>query len=216
MILIIMKTISKKIFAIMGVILLIVVSFWLSNIRFIVTERVVEPVKFQTITKYDDARREGTSVVEQEGKDGSREITYRVSRNISGREVQRESVDVRDIHEVQDEIIIIGTKKYYTCSNGTEYDNESAKNECDKRVSWEKGRAQALAECNADSSKTNCWYDDYPGTYVHWTEPRTYTYTPAPGPSSSYRSGAICNDGTTSRATGRGACSHHGGVSRWI
>jgi len=28
--------------------------------------------------------------------------------------------------------------------------------------------------------------------------------------------GAICRDGTTSSATGRGACSHHGGVASWI
>ena len=30
-----------------------------------------------------------------------------------------------------------------------------------------------------------------------------------------HRVGAICNDGTTSTATGSGACSHHGGVSCW-
>ncbi len=29
------------------------------------------------------------------------------------------------------------------------------------------------------------------------------------------RIGAVCKDGTLSSATGRGACSHHGGVSRW-
>lgn len=32
---------------------------------------------------------------------------------------------------------------------------------------------------------------------------------------SSVRTGAVCRDGSSSRATGRGACSHHGGVSRW-
>ena len=30
------------------------------------------------------------------------------------------------------------------------------------------------------------------------------------------RTGARCNDGTKSNATGRGACSHHGGVDYWI
>jgi hypothetical protein len=30
-----------------------------------------------------------------------------------------------------------------------------------------------------------------------------------------HRIGATCNDGSTSKATGRGACSHHGGVSCW-
>lgn len=33
---------------------------------------------------------------------------------------------------------------------------------------------------------------------------------------STRRVGAICRDGTRSSATGRGACSHHGGVSRWL
>jgi hypothetical protein len=30
-----------------------------------------------------------------------------------------------------------------------------------------------------------------------------------------HRVGATCNDGTSSKATGSGACSHHGGVSCW-
>jgi hypothetical protein len=30
-----------------------------------------------------------------------------------------------------------------------------------------------------------------------------------------HRIGAVCNDGTSSKATGSGACSHHGGVSCW-
>ena len=32
----------------------------------------------------------------------------------------------------------------------------------------------------------------------------------------SERTGAVCNDGTTSTATGSGACSGHGGVDHWI
>ena len=32
----------------------------------------------------------------------------------------------------------------------------------------------------------------------------------------SVRTGAKCRDGSTSSATGRGACSHHGGVSYWV
>jgi hypothetical protein len=30
------------------------------------------------------------------------------------------------------------------------------------------------------------------------------------------RTGAECNDGTTSMATGSGACSHHHGVNHWL
>ena len=33
---------------------------------------------------------------------------------------------------------------------------------------------------------------------------------------SKVRIGAVCNDGTYSTATGRGACSHHGGVAYWV
>ena len=33
---------------------------------------------------------------------------------------------------------------------------------------------------------------------------------------SRYRVGAVCNDGTVSEATGRGACSWHGGVDYWL
>lgn len=43
-------------------------------------------------------------------------------------------------------------------------------------------------------------------------EEPAYTYQG----SGSYRTGAICSDGSTSSATGRGACSWHGGVSEWL
>jgi hypothetical protein len=46
------------------------------------------------------------------------------------------------------------------------------------------------------------------------------TAGPAPGGGglvpSGGRSGAVCADGTFSSATGRGACSHHGGVAHWL
>ncbi len=180
------------------------------------TEIVVETIQYQTKTEYDNSQREGVKTTKQEGQNGSKTVTYEITKNYLGNETSRKAVDTKINKSVQDQIVVVGTKKYYTCSNGTEYDNKADKDECDKRVAWEKGREQALRECNADSSKTNCWYDEYPGTYIHWTEPRTYTYTPAPGPSSGYRNGAICRDGWRSSATGRGACSHHGGVAYWI
>ncbi|MFN8487492.1 MAG: lamin tail domain-containing protein [Caldilineaceae bacterium] len=48
--------------------------------------------------------------------------------------------------------------------------------------------------------------------------PPTATAQPAPtaNPNSGQRYGAICQDGTQSNATGRGACSHHGGVNHWL
>lgn len=180
------------------------------------TEQVVETVQYQVKTEYDDTKREGTRTTKQEGKDGSKTVTYEITKNYRGHETSRKVINTQVDKPAQDMVVVVGTKKYYTCSNGAEYDSISAKDECEKRVAWEKGRKQALQECNADSSKTNCWYDEYPGTYVHWTTPQTRTYTPAPGPSAGARSGAICRYGTRSHATGRGACSHHGGVSYWI
>ena len=47
------------------------------------------------------------------------------------------------------------------------------------------------------------------------TKSTTPVYT-APVLSGTYRTGAICNDGSQSSATGRGACSWHGGVSQWL
>jgi hypothetical protein len=44
-------------------------------------------------------------------------------------------------------------------------------------------------------------------------QPKPTAVTIAPG---TYRVGAICRDGTHSNATGRGACSHHGGVDHWL
>lgn len=46
-------------------------------------------------------------------------------------------------------------------------------------------------------------------SYVKKGKAKVYTVTGG-------RIGAICMDGTRSSATGRGACSHHGGVSRWL
>lgn len=46
------------------------------------------------------------------------------------------------------------------------------------------------------------------------------TSTPVPAPTENplkgQRYGAVCGDGSTSGATGRGACSHHGGVDHWL
>lgn len=108
-------------------------------------------------------------------------------------------------------------KPKYTCSDGTTYDSFSSYQDCQNRYNWKLQRDKSLEECNADSSKFNCWYDEYPGTTLHWeyyVNTPSYNYqTPS---SNSSRYGAICKDGTHSNATGRGACSHHGGVSMWL
>lgn len=51
------------------------------------------------------------------------------------------------------------------------------------------------------------------GTYV---APSTSPSSTQTQQSSGTRIGAICKDGSRSNATGSGACSHHGGVARWL
>ena len=59
------------------------------------------------------------------------------------------------------------------------------------------------------------------GYLINGYERGTWTYYYPDGTQEKYlwvivRIGAECCDGTTSSATGRGACSWHGGVCRWI
>lgn len=44
----------------------------------------------------------------------------------------------------------------------------------------------------------------------------TYNFNPFFDMPHKERIGAICQDGCHSSATGSGACSHHGGVSKWL
>ena len=57
------------------------------------------------------------------------------------------------------------------------------------------------------------------GEYQYWTSPPraqvTRCYAPRQTSQSNRRTGAVCNDGWRSSATGSGACSWHGGVAYW-
>ncbi len=174
------------------------------------TETNIETIFFTTDTSYDNTMRDGTSKVLQEGKNGSKSVTYLITYR-GGKYHNKEKQSEEIIEEAVTRKVVIGTKKYYTCSNGTEYETVEQKNECENRISWERGRDEALRECYADPDKFDCWYDAYPGTNIHWTEYVKPSYN-----NSGIRYGAICRDGTSSSATGRGACSHHGGVSYWL
>lgn len=58
------------------------------------------------------------------------------------------------------------------------------------------------------------------GTYVYvapvQSTPTTDSSQSAPVTTSNVRTGATCNDGSHSDATGSGACSHHHGVAYWL
>lgn len=159
----------------------------------------VEAILYPVETIYDDTVREGVETIKQAGKDGEREVIYEVTSRF-GEEKNRRKTSEKVEKKPVSKIVVVGTKKYYKCSNGIEYKTLADKNECEKKIAWANVRDEALAECRADSSKFNCWYDAYPGTTLHWSY---YTYRPAPS-SGGVRYGAICRDGTRSNATGRG------------
>ncbi len=52
------------------------------------------------------------------------------------------------------------------------------------------------------------------GTYVY-VAPQPTTQAAPSTQSTGARTGAVCKDGSSSTATGSGACSHHGGVAYW-
>ena len=212
-----MSTIGKVVSSIAGIgfSVFAVVGTIASNIPIVKTEEKTETIKYQTSIVYDDTMREGLSETRQEGKNGTKKVTYSVSYK-QDKEVSREKKSETIIEPAIDEIIVKGTKKYYMCSNGVEYDNVDDMNECEKRIKWEEQKQTSLQECYADSSKFDCWYDEYPGTTLHWSY-WVYNTTPSTSPSTNnYRTGAVCRDGWRSSATGKGACSHHGGVLYWL
>ena len=188
-------------------------------------EQVSELISYKIETIYDNTLREGTREVRQEGKNGEKLISYEVTSK-NNEEIKREYSSEEVLTEPVSKIVVIGTKKFYTCSNGTEYESLEEKDDCEKRIEWKKVKNSELEKCNNDSSKTNCWYDEYPGTTIHYTvytPPVTYVAPTTPQTNAStptynngVRTGAICNDGWHSTATGRGACSHHGGVRNWL
>ena len=200
------KTLKRVLYCIFAG--LCVLFLILANITTTKLEEVEEPIKYATKITYDANIRDGVREVKQVGKDGRKRVSYEVTYR-NGSEINRKKQNETVIEESVDEEVTVGTKKYYKCSDGVEYESTSERDECEAKIRWKAQRDKALQECNADASKTNCWYDEYPGTTLHWT-------IVPPSRSSGGRVGAICRDGWRSSATGRGACSHHGGVAQWL
>jgi antitoxin component YwqK of YwqJK toxin-antitoxin module len=95
-------------------------------------------------------------------------------------------------------------KSYY--ENGTLQSSEQYQNgklNGDYSEHYQSGRIKTSRYySNGEASNTWYYYDD-DGDY------KKYQFIV-------YRTGAICNDGSRSSATGRGACSWHGGVQYWL
>jgi hypothetical protein len=82
-------------------------------------------------------------------------------------------------------------------------------------VTYTQGKETTRKETKNEITKAPVAMVTQIGTYVA-PPPPPVVPTPAPQIQSNVRTGAICNDGSPSNATGRGACSHHGGVAYWL
>lgn len=81
----------------------------------IVKEEVLIP--YQTIIKYKDDMQTGKTKKVQEGKNGKKEIEYRIVYE-NGEEIAREVLSENVIEEAIDEVIEKGSEKYFVASRG--------------------------------------------------------------------------------------------------
>ena len=69
-----------------------------------------QPIKAEVETKKSDSLYEGETKVETEGKDGEKQVTYKV-KTINGEEVKKEKKDEKVLSEPKTKVVVQGTKK---------------------------------------------------------------------------------------------------------
>ena len=69
-----------------------------------------QPIKADVETKKSDSLYEGETKVETEGKDGEKQVTYKV-KTINGEQVKKEKKDEKVLSEPKTKVVIQGTKK---------------------------------------------------------------------------------------------------------
>ena len=69
-----------------------------------------QPIKANVETKKSDSLYEGETKVETEGKDGEKQVTYKV-KTINGEQVKKEKKDEKVLSEPKTKVVIQGTKK---------------------------------------------------------------------------------------------------------
>lgn len=80
------------------------------------TTKYTEVVEFETVEKEDDSMYEGDTKTTQEGENGKRIVTARITRE-NGVETNKEETGSEIIQEPVDEIVIVGTKKITASGN---------------------------------------------------------------------------------------------------
>ena len=86
---------------------------------------------------------------------------------------------------------------------------KKAAEEAAKKAAEEAAKEAARIKAAEEARKSQNSITPSPST------PNTTSPDNGAGQQSGVRTGAVCNDGTSSTATGRGACSRHGGVKYW-
>jgi hypothetical protein len=101
----------------------------------------------------------------------------------------------------------------YVTKTGKKYHTENCRYLKDSKIaiSLKDANAKGYLPCKV------CNPPIYKATGTKTAEPTPETTPKIKAPAADkVRTGCICRDGTESTATGRGACSHHGGVDHWL
>ncbi|SEQ06346.1 peptidoglycan DD-metalloendopeptidase family protein [Piscibacillus halophilus] len=88
------------------------------NVSYTVEKSEEESINYKTVTKNTKTLDKGESKVDQEGKKGVKEITYRVTTK-NNEVIKKEKIDEEVIKEPQDEIILKGTREVPSKGTGS-------------------------------------------------------------------------------------------------
>ena len=80
-------------------------------------EKVAEGVKYKTVEKEDKHLFTGKSKVEQEGKEGKKELVYAINEK-DGKQVERSEIAEKIIEEPTEKVVLNGTKKLPEIGSG--------------------------------------------------------------------------------------------------
>lgn len=81
-----------------------------------VSEKETKYLSFETVYKNSSSHYEGTKVVQTTGQNGERELIHEVTYT-DGKEIERKLVSEKDVKQVVNEVVLVGTKKS-TASTG--------------------------------------------------------------------------------------------------
>lgn len=170
-------------------------------VPFKTTSSTTEDAPYETKTSQSSFLDIGELEVRTEGRVGKRELTVSTTANIltrvlNGDSLNEKPVDSRIITKPVDKHIVEGARRYQymVCSGGGYMYFTDEQFAASKSIGYTSKSPDACA-ANGVGYKL----------YLSHSKPIERS-----------RGGAICRDGWRSYSTGRGTCSHHGGVAYWL